>query len=270
MRLIAILLAFCLAAPAAAQTREERTRLDWVLQRGRLIFELNRAAWVTTDDLRARRGDLDAVRGWTVERDGTGYVVTYFAGEGDARAALYRGRVENNRVVSREVFPADARPSLTAVQRRLADARRAVGLMNQRPCTNAPFNTVVIPPATPDAPAEVYALTAQTEFDFLPVRRPFSRQSFSGRRTFVAARFHPLLPQHAAATARGEPAGGLGGQPSPRSDADRNSCLHVHLGTPARLCPDRRSNLGGDGRPHSPRRHTQLTIEEPSCAYLQP
>jgi hypothetical protein len=199
MRLIAILLVFCLAAPAAAQTPAERERLDRALQRGRLIFEIDRAAWVTTDDIRAHRGDVGAVRGWTVERDGTGYAVTYFAGEGDVRPAVYRGRVENNRVVSREVFSADTRPPLTAVQRRLADARRAVGLMNQRPCTNAPFNAVVIPPATPDEPAEVYALTAQTDSTSYPFGGHFlGRISAAGellsQRAFTRACLN-MLPQ---------------------------------------------------------------------------
>lgn len=170
MRLFLILLAFCLAAPASAQTPEERARLDWALQRGRLLFEIDRAAWVTTDDLQERVRDLanQGVRGWTVERDGNGYGVTYYAGEGDARVAVYRGRVENRRVVSREIFPPGSRPLLTPVQRRLADARGAIGRMGRRPCTAAPFNSAVIPPDTPDGPIDVYALTAQTEARMFP------------------------------------------------------------------------------------------------------
>jgi len=158
------------STPAAAQTAEEQARLERVLGRGRLIYALDRAAWVTTDDLRQHVRDPAAagVRGWTVERDGSAFVVTFFTGERDARAALYRARVENNRVVSREVFAEGARPPLTAPQLRLADARRAIGLMNQRPCTNAPFNAVVIPPDTADGPTEVYALTAQTETGSYP------------------------------------------------------------------------------------------------------
>src|SRR5262249_46126933 len=108
MRFVAVLLSLLLAVPAAAQTREERGRLDWAAARGQLLFDVDRAAWVTTDDLLARLAEADRplIRGWTVERDGAGFVVTYFGGEGDARFALYRGRVENRQVVSREVFPA--------------------------------------------------------------------------------------------------------------------------------------------------------------------
>ena len=117
------------------QTPEEQRQLDWVQQRGRLLYEIDRAAWVTTDDLRARVPDLGAagVRGWVVERDGPAYLVSYYAGEGDARAVLYRGRVENNRVVAGEVLA--ARPLLTPAQRRLADARGVVARMGRTPCT---------------------------------------------------------------------------------------------------------------------------------------
>ncbi len=189
MRLLLALLAFCLAAPAPAQTPGERTQLDWAAQRGRLLFEIDRAAWVTTDDLRERlrRDDLGLVRGWTVERDGAGYAVTYYAGEGDARAALYRGRVENRRVVSREVFPAGSRPLLTPFQRRLADARGAVGRLGKRPCTPAAFNATVIPPETPDGPIDVYALSAQTEVGTFPFGGHF-RATLSPAGEIVAQR----------------------------------------------------------------------------------
>lgn len=161
---------FVAPPPASAQNAEERTRLDWVQQRGRLIYELDRAAWVTTDDLRERIRDPQAagLRGWTVERDGSAYVVSYYAGDGDARGVAYRGRVENRRVVSRELFAEGARPPLTALQRRLADARNAVARMALRACVNSPFNTVVIPPETPEAPTDVYALTPQVRNGHFP------------------------------------------------------------------------------------------------------
>lgn len=170
MRILTAIAALCLslaaATPTSAQTPEEQRQLDWVGQRGRLIFELDRAAWVTTDDMLARVRDPSGsgIRGWTVERDGNGYKVIYFArGEGDAMTAVYQGRVENNHVVSGQVFAADSRPPLTALERRLALARDIVDRMGRTPCTSGPFNTVVIPPETPAAPLDLYALTAQTE-----------------------------------------------------------------------------------------------------------
>lgn len=189
MRLLLALLAFCLAAPAPAQTPGERTQVDWALRRGRLLFEIDRAAWVTTDDLResVRRDDLGLVRGWTVERDGAGFAVTYYVGEGEARAALYRGRVENRRVVSREVFREGSRPPLTAYQRRLADARGAVARLSGRPCTPAAFNATVIPPETPDGPIDVYALSAQTQAGVYPFGGHF-RATLSPAGEIVAQR----------------------------------------------------------------------------------
>jgi hypothetical protein len=169
LALLALLLA-ALAVPAAAQTPDEQRQLDWVQHRGRLLYEIDRAAWVTTDDLRARVPDLGAagVRGWVVERDGTAYLVSFYAGEGDARAVLYRGRVENNRVVAGEVLPAGSRPLLTPAQRRLADARGIVARMGRTPCTASRFNVAIIPPETPDGPIDIYALTAQTENGVYP------------------------------------------------------------------------------------------------------
>jgi len=170
--MLANLLLFLLAcAPSAvfAQTAEEQARIAWVEQRGQLLFEIDRAAWVTTDDLVARIGPrVSEIKGWTVERDGSAYVVAYYVGEGDARAVLYRGRVENNRVVSGEVFAEGSRPPLTAAQRRIADARGVFARLERRPCTASAFNIAVIPPETPDAPIDVYALSAQVENDVYP------------------------------------------------------------------------------------------------------
>jgi hypothetical protein len=169
---LAAILLFMACQPHAtwAQSPEERARLTWAEQRGQTLFEIDRAAWVTTDDLAARVADHrnTGLRGWTVERDGNGYVVVYYVGEGAARAALYRGRVENNRVVSGEVFPEGSRPLLTAVQRRIADARDAIPRLDRQPCTASPFNVAVIPPETPDAAIDVYALSAQVDADVFP------------------------------------------------------------------------------------------------------
>ena len=192
MRLLTALLALLLlTAPASAQTAEERTRLDWTLARGRLLFEVDRAAWVTTDDFRERlsEADLRLIRGWTVERDGNGYNVVYFTGsESEVRRALYRGRVENRRVVSRETFRPGAGPELTPMQRRIAGAYGLIRQMNGRMCANVSPNLAVIPPDSLEAPMDVYVLTPQTQAGIFP---------FGGhnRATFSAA--GALLSQRA-------------------------------------------------------------------------
>lgn len=191
MRLLAALLALLLAVPAAAQTPEERTRLDWAVTRGRLLFEVDCAAWVTTDDFRERISEADQrlIRGWAVEHAGTGYAVTYFtAGDGNVRRAIYRGQVENRRVVSREIFRAGAGPELTPMQRRIADAYGLVGQMNARVCGQSRPNLAVIPPDSVEAPMDIYVLTPQTRSGIFP---------FGGhnRATFSAA--GALLSQRA-------------------------------------------------------------------------
>jgi hypothetical protein len=163
MRLLLILLAFMPGLPAAAQTPEERTRLDWAAARGRLIFELDRAAWVGTDDMIARipNASSSGMRGYIVERDGSGFAVTFFGGPEDRPVAFYRGRVENRQVVAREIFPADARPALTPIQRRLAAVRQLATTLDRRPCGTTSFNTAIIPPETPEGPVDLYLLTPQ-------------------------------------------------------------------------------------------------------------
>jgi len=190
MRFIAALFALLLVFPAAAQTPEERTRLDWTLARGRLLFEVDRAAWVTTDDFRERlsQADQQLIRGWAVERDGNGYAVTYFmAGQNNVRRALYRGRVENRRVVSRETFRPGAGPELTPMQRRLADAFSLVSQMDVRVCGQGRPNLAVIPPESLDAPMDVYVLTPQTQEGLFPFGG-HSRGTFSAAGVLLSQR----------------------------------------------------------------------------------
>jgi hypothetical protein len=169
------LLLIAAAPPSARMTPEEAAKVDWVVNRGDLLFDIDRAAWVTTDDMIARLGgkrDIP-IKGWVVERDGTApgaFLVTYF-GDGPAgRVAWYVGHVRNRKVVTAEVYPEGARPPLTPVQARIADAVSLARAQTQfRPCTPANFNTAAIPPDTPDGPIDVYLLTAMTENGVYPM-----------------------------------------------------------------------------------------------------
>ena len=53
----ALLLLGTAPAAAIAQGAAEQRRFDWALERGRLLFALDRAAWVATDDMVARLRD---------------------------------------------------------------------------------------------------------------------------------------------------------------------------------------------------------------------
>lgn len=177
-RLFLLALLLLIAAPAAAKDGGQEAKLREISERGRLIFEVDRAAWVTTDDMREREPAARQwpIKGWVVERDGDtphAYVVTYFGGDGsDGLAAWYVGKVRDNRVTSGEVFGADRRPPLTAGQQLIVRARSAAiedaDKAGFRPCTPARFNVTILPPAAPDAPVDVYLLSPQVESGTYP------------------------------------------------------------------------------------------------------
>lgn len=173
MRIPALLVWLAAVAwtPAFAQTETESERIAWTLERGRLLFEIDRAAWVGTDDMLERMPDPanSGMRGYIVERDGPGFAVTFYGAPPAAPLAFYRGIVRDGRVVSREIFPADARPPLTGVQARLAAARDMAAGLGRRPCVDRPFNTAVIPPDTPAGPVDLYLLTPQVRNDEFPL-----------------------------------------------------------------------------------------------------
>lgn len=178
-RLGLLLVAACLAAaPAAARpsrdvprlTAEESAQLDSIVERGNLLFDLDKAAWVTTDDLAAKVGDIHKTgfKGYVTERDGNGFVVTFYAGEPGSEVATYVGHVAGGRVVSSRLLTGPDRIALTPVQRRLAAARRAGFAAGLRPCTNGPFNVTAVPPISADQPLELYLTSPQVETDVYP------------------------------------------------------------------------------------------------------
>lgn len=161
----AFLLAISSADSLIAQTSEEQAKIDWTLQRGRLLFGLDRAAWVGTDDMRANIADPigAGLRGYIVEPMGDGFHVIFFAGDGRDLVQAYRGRVASGGVISREVFAVGERPPLTAAQSRMVLAVEVAGRESRASCSTSPFNPIVIPPATPEGPIDVYFLTPQTD-----------------------------------------------------------------------------------------------------------
>lgn len=145
-----------------------------IVKRGTAMFWYDRAAWVTTDDMRAR---LDPARGpevggWIVVPAGTGYHV-YYHGQGPfADRIVYEADVLGNAVSNARIWPRDKAPRLpseaSAMARALRIARKAIAARAEwRPCANAMFNTIVMPPAA-DGSVDVYFLTPQTEAGSVP------------------------------------------------------------------------------------------------------
>lgn len=87
--------------------------------------------------------------------------------------AIYRARFADGKLVEDKVL-ADADDRTIAPETRrmiaaLAAARKAIAASKDaRPCGPSPFNTVVLPPASPGAPIAVYFLTAQSGVDQVP------------------------------------------------------------------------------------------------------
>jgi hypothetical protein len=169
-----LLAALCLGAQADAQTGEEMEQLGRAIERGKLLFEIDRAAWVTTDDMFERAPDARQwpIRGWIVERDGEAegaYRVTYYGFEPRGPVAYFVARVRDGRAVAGEAMPPAARPVLAERQQRLVKAREAAMTLDYAPCSAAPFNVAILPPASDDAPLDVYLLSAQTEHGVYPM-----------------------------------------------------------------------------------------------------
>jgi hypothetical protein len=173
------------AAPEPPMTAGEQARAEAAIERGRLLFELDRAAWVTTDDMFSRlhsRGNVP-IRGWVTERGAdNSYVVTYFGDAGTGPFAWYSGVVREGKLVSGELFAQGLRPLLTPAQLRLkAAADTARSFRDYRPCTAAPFNLAIVPPETATGPIEAYLLSSQTEAGVYPLGGHFLLRIDSGK-----------------------------------------------------------------------------------------
>ncbi|MGZ8997827.1 MAG: hypothetical protein ACXW2T_03120, partial [Allosphingosinicella sp.] len=149
---------------------EDSAKLRAIVARGRLLFDLDRAAWVATDDFLKKVRDPVAAgfKGYVVDREGEGFAVTFYGGDGDRLTARYVAQVSDGRVTSSRVLAAAEQVPLTPLQLRMAKARSVSAGSDLRPCTNAPFNRAIIPPASLDEPLEMYLTSAQTDSNVYP------------------------------------------------------------------------------------------------------
>ncbi|MEP9402227.1 hypothetical protein [Sphingomonas sp. VNH70] len=169
---MALMVAASIAAtPAAAQVADEAATLAATAARGRLMAAYDRAAWLGTDDVQARLTDWrDRLGGWIVDGPVESPTIVFHDRSQPPRA-LYSARLERGSLTGATLVQGDA--AVLAPERlRLIAARdaagKAMGAAGVRPCSSA-FNTVVVPPATPDGPTAVYFLSAQAKANDLPV-----------------------------------------------------------------------------------------------------
>lgn len=159
------------AAPPLQLTAAHRAAIAESIRRGRLIAAIDRAGAVTTRDMLSRIPDPAAagIVGWVAEPEGNGLTVTYYAREGDNYSAVYRSQMLGGRAVSPQVFEAGSRPALTGNALRMAQAHAAVGDLDRPVCgTGRDFNTIILPPASADAPVLVYRLSPRMAAETVP------------------------------------------------------------------------------------------------------
>lgn len=157
-------------APTPAQIDQRRAQSSSL---GRMLYEYDRAAWLSSDALTANvpREKLTAAGGYIVEQaDNQSLRVTYYRGGAADAQAFFVADVRGGKVVRHEVL---AQPiGLTREQAVLARAREVAAVTAQersyRPCNSRPFNTVVLPSRN-GGPTAVYLLSAQQDAETYPL-----------------------------------------------------------------------------------------------------
>ncbi len=172
-RYLTAAIALFAAAPALAQvSAADQTALDRARTRGELIYWYDQAAWHGSDDMMAKAREVSRTAGgWIVDGPANAAELIFYSRDADPKP-LYWARFKDGKLAeSRKLGDADA-AMMTPQRRRmiaaLASARDALIEAKAQLCVDKPFNTVVLPPTTPDGPIPVYFLTPQTQHGVLP------------------------------------------------------------------------------------------------------
>jgi hypothetical protein len=171
MRSLPIAALLGVAAPAmlhAQPATQAEMTLDEVATRGELIYRYDQAAAITTDEmLRILKGPVP-IKGWVVEADGDSLRVTYYGLDGDKPYAIFKASVGDKKVVFTHLLTENEDRTLSATARQMVRAELAAKALALKPCIDARFNPVVLPPTT-DGTIMVYLLTPQVETGTYPV-----------------------------------------------------------------------------------------------------
>ena len=169
---IVMVAALAVQAPPAVMPKDERSeaqRLADASVFGVMIYAFDRAAWVSTDSLMeiVPKDQLGGTGGYVIEPvDKDTLRATYFKGAAASARAFFVADVRAGKTVRHEILPEPV--SLTPAQMILARAReiatQEAKAKGYRPCTAAPFNTVVLPSVN-GAPVTVYLLSPQVTND---------------------------------------------------------------------------------------------------------
>lgn len=204
--LLALVIATSGISAAAAQP-DEAALVAQAQARGKLIHDLDQAAWHSTDVLLKAlpRARMAEIKGWVVEPGEDGSAVLYYGYDGETPYGVFSAVFRNGKVVSsREIKPADADRALTPVQQRMALARKVASTAKVQPCARAAFNTVIVPPASETGPVEVYLLTPQVKAGEYPFGGHYlitvgSDGAIASTRPFMKSCMTQALPPNAVA-----------------------------------------------------------------------
>ena len=144
---------------------------------GRDIYDFDQAAWGSTDAMIAAIPNPAAagVRGWIVEREPGGTVAIFYGLNGNQPFKLFVAHMQGQKVLSQHILAPSEDRGMTPIEQRMVAARAVVmtpdGLrkIGFQPCSNQSINSVVLPPATPDAVVPVYVLSPQATVDSFPI-----------------------------------------------------------------------------------------------------
>jgi len=147
------------AAPAFAQTPQQRADLARAETVGRELYDHDRAAWLATDamfeELGGPQNAQGQLRGWVTEREGETVIVTFIAEGRDESLyrAVYRGGALQEQGFSRQ--------PLTGRQQRLYNARQAALQAQVGFCSQA-YNSATLPRPDSDI-IDVYLMPGTTD-----------------------------------------------------------------------------------------------------------
>lgn len=171
------LLAAAIISPLASAkvTEAEKSANAEAMERGRLLYRYDQAAWHSTDALMAaiRVDDYPDLRGWVVEpHAGDTLLVTYFAQRKGPRYAVLRYVVRGSTVIEGGLVPKGADTNLSPLANRLVDARDAAAARFAKErlglCTEANPNTIVLPPDEHDR-IQAYIMSASKTAGVFPL-----------------------------------------------------------------------------------------------------
>lgn len=170
LMVIAAVLQQAVPAPAAPSAEQ---RIDESASIGEWLYVFDRAAWVSTDALTAAvpKAQLSGIGGYVVEvPEAQTLRVTYYRGDGDSARAFFVADVRDGKVLHQQLLttPVALTPAQATLARARAVAAEQARTRGYRPCTAAPFNTVVLPGRS-GGPSAVYLLSAQTEAARYPI-----------------------------------------------------------------------------------------------------